>query len=211
MKKTILLFAIIACAITISTSVSAQKAVKSDLIPEYKLGVGTLLYGNSGFAFSNEFSIPVIKGFELGTYFIFGSTMPTGRTVGYYFDDVNSTTTTVMANSDLEIYNERSMYSINLMGYLRPLDFFKSTALKNHSIKIGGGYGFHHQTITGIKITNGITKLESLKVDIQSEFTPCFSLQYEYCIKNKWIVGTEYILFNPDGYGALNLLLGIRL
>jgi len=211
MRKTILLFAIVACAVTNSTFIFAQKTEKTNFIPEYKLGVGTLLYGNSGFAFSNELSVPVIKGFELGTYFIFGSTMPAGRTLGYYFDDQNSTTTTVMANSDLEIYNERSMYSINLMGYLRPFDFFKSTALKNHSIKIGGGYGFHHQTITGIKITNGITKLEGLKVDIQSEFTPCFSLQYEYCIKNKWIVGAEYNLFNPDGYGALNLLLGIRL
>lgn len=211
MKKTFLLFAIATFTFTQLTSVFAQESKKTYLAPEYKLGIGTLLYGNSGFAFSNELSLTVFKGFELGTSFVFGSTMPSGRVLAWYKDNDYSTSTVVIANSDIDFYNERSMYSISLMGYLRPLDFFKSSSLKNHSFKIGGGYGYHHQTITGVSIANGISKLENLQVDIKSNFYPSFSVQYQYCINNKWIVGTEYLLFNPDGYGALNLLLGVRL
>jgi hypothetical protein len=85
-----------------------------------------------------------------------------------------------------------------------------STALANHCLKIGGGIGYHHQTISGLTyLTGGLTR--KIQLDIQSGLEPTVTFQYQYCFRNKWIIGAEYTLINTDGYDAVKLLLGIRL
>jgi len=197
-------------SVTFSLTLYSQKHNNKFFAPEYKVGVGTLLNGNPGFAFSNELSMPIVKGFELATSFSFGSTMPSGRVIGWYEEDNRYISTLFTSDRDVEFYNEHSMYGINFQGYIRPFDFFKSAALANHNLKIGGGIGYHHQTISGLTyLTGGLTR--KIQLDIQSGFEPTVTFQYQYCFRNKWILGAEYCLVNTDGYDALKLLLGIKL
>ncbi|MFZ4582570.1 MAG: hypothetical protein ACOYM7_07960 [Paludibacter sp.] len=210
MRKKNLLVTITALLLLFSTLAFGQKAERKIFAPEYKVGIGTLLNGNPGFAFSNELSMPTIKGFELAASFSFGSTMPDGRVLGWYSEDNLYITTSFTSDRDVEFYNERSMYGINLQGYIRPFDFLKSTALANHHLKVGGGIGYHHQTISGLTYQNG-GLIRKIQLDIQSGLEPIVSFQYQYCFRNKWIIGAEYSLVNTDGYDALKLLLGIKL
>jgi len=197
-------------SVAFSFTLFAQKQERRFFVPEYKVGVGTLLNGNPGFAFSNELSMPIVKGFELATSFSFGSTMPEGRVIGWYSEDEQYISTLFTSDRDIEFYNEHSMYGINLQGYIRPFDFFKTAALANHNLKIGGGIGYHHQTISGLTyLTGGLTR--KIQLDIKSGFEPTVTFQYQYCFRNKWIIGAEYCLINTDGYDALKLLLGIKL
>ena len=210
MRKPNLLFAIAALLLLFSTLAFGQKSERKIFAPEYKVGVGTLLNGNPGFAFSNELSMPIVKGFELAASFSFGSTMPEGRILGWYSEDERYISTLFTSDRDVEFFNEHSMYGINLQGYIRPFDFLKSTALANHQLKIGGGIGYHHQTISGLTYQNG-GLIRKIQLDIQSGLEPTVTFQYQYTIRNKWIVGAEYSLVNTDGYDALKLFLGIKL
>jgi len=194
-----------------TTSIYSQHSTERKFFaPEYKVGVGTLLNGNPGYAFSNEISMPIVKGFELAASFSFGSTMPEGRVLGWYSEDDRFISTLFTSDRDVEFNNEHSMYSVNLQGYIRPFDFLKSTALANHHLKFGGGIGYHHQTISGLTYQNG-GLLRKIQLDIQSGLVPTVTFQYQYTIRNKWIVGAEYTLINSDGYDALKLLIGIKL
>lgn len=197
--------------VALSMATFAQKSAHSVFQPEYKVGVGYLLYGDPGFAFTNEFSVPVFKGFDLAASFIYGSDMPMGRQYAEYKETDTEIMTILMSETDSKFYNNRSMYSINLLGYICPLRFTNNSSLQKHSIKVGGGIGFHHQTITGIVSSNNGSTLQNLKVDVQSEIVGVVNVQYQYCIAKKWLIGAEYSLFNQDGYGALNLLLGVKL
>ena len=209
-RKPNLLVAIAALSLLISTVVFGQKNERKVFAPEFKIGVGSLLNGNPGFAFSNELSMPIVKGFELAASFSFGSTMPSGRVTGWYEEDNWYISTLFTSDRYVEFYNEHSMYGINLQGYIRHFDLLKSTALANHCLKIGGGIGYHHQTISGLTyLTGGLTR--KIQLDIQSGLEPTVTFQYQYCFRNKWIIGAEYTLINTDGYDAVKLLLGIRL
>jgi len=53
--------------------------------------------------------------------------------------------------------------------------------------------------------------IRKIQLDIQSGLEPTVTFQYQYTIRNKWIIGAEYTLINTDGYDALKLLLGIKL
>jgi hypothetical protein len=210
MRKKNLLVAIAALLLLFSTLAFGQKAERKFFAPEYKVGVGTLLNGNPGFSFSNELSMPIVKGFELAASFSFGSTMPEGRVLGWYSEEEQYISTLFISDKDVEFFKERSMYGINLLGYIRPFDYLKSTALANHHLKIGGGIGYHHQTISGLTYLDG-GLIRKIQLDIESGLEPTVTFQYQYCFRNKWIIGAEYSLVNTDGYDALKLLLGIKL
>jgi hypothetical protein len=136
--------------------------------------------------------------------------MPEGRVLGWYSEEEQYISTLFISDKDVEFFKERSMYGINLLGYIRPFDYLKSTALANHHLKIGGGIGYHHQTISGLTYLDG-GLIRKIQLDIESGLEPTVTFQYQYCFRNKWIIGAEYSLVNTDGYDALKLLLGIKL
>ena len=122
----------------------------------------------------------------------------------------------------LTINNNFNKYYVrkpNLLVAIAALSLLISTVVfgqKNErkvfapEFKIGGGIGYHLQTISGLTyLTGGLTR--KIQLDIQSGLEPTVTFQYQYCFRNKWIIGAEYTLINTDGYDAVKLLLGIRL
>ena len=208
MRKNIILFVILLTAMFVK---SQTESYNNSVF--YKAGIGAVVIDNEGFVFSNELSIPLFKGFEIAPSFSYCSTLPFGYSFASYSDLESSTDPVILIPSpqNVSYYHEYSIYSFDAHIYFRPFDFLKSPILKNHILKIGGGLGFKHITNLAMETSSNIPNLIYLSQHIDSGIEANAAIQYNYIIKNKYMVGCDFVVAGYDGATFLRFLLGVKL
>ena len=212
MKKILLI-----CFFAIPISIIAQSG-KNNQSVFYKAGAGIVIIENTGYSFTNELSLPFIKGVEIAPSITFASTLPGEYSYAMYNNytqqDYISIGKPDFPLNDVSCSFAYMLSSFDLNVYIKPLDFIKTAQNKNHIIKIGGGMGFKHYTQLGMETVGLREKLMVMWQKINNSVGPNMGIQYNYIIHDKWLIGADFMICTFDGGNpstSLRLIMGIKL
>ena len=212
---------------TVSMSLSAQEkslgiksfanAQKSNISESvfYKAGAGVVLIEKNGYSFTNELSLPFIKGIEIAPSVTFASTLPAGYSYALY-NNYGSQPNIAIGKpagffEDVSYSQVYSLCSFDLNIYFKPLDFLHTRMKEHHIIKIGGGGGYRHFTLLGMETTNGRDELLWMSQRIDAGIGYNAGIQYNYIIQDKWLIGADFMIYGSLPVSTFRLLVGVKL
>jgi len=181
----------------------------------YKVGAGVVLIEHNGYSFTNELSLPFIKGVEIAPSVTFASSLPAGYSYALY-NNYGSQPNIVIGKpvptlNDVSYSQAYSLHSFDLNVYFKPLDFLRTRLKERHIIKIGGGLGYRHFTLLNMETTNQRTELLWMSQKIDTEIDANAGVQYNYIIKNKWLIGADFMIYASLPVSTFRVLAGIKL